>query len=85
MFVCREAGECPSGAAPSLVQSSLALLQIQPNQLQDGPVALCDHLLWKLDPHDPLSQGTGLPSCECDKQLVCFCNFFLYIFITRQS
>lgn len=77
MSICREAGECPSGAASPLVQSSLALLQIQPDQLQDRPVALCDHLLRKLDPPTPPhptppSRGTGLPSCECDKQLVCF-------------
>lgn len=60
MFVCREAGECPSGAATPVVQSSLALLQIQPDQLQDRPVALCDHLLWKLDP-PPRVEGLVTP------------------------
>lgn len=52
-FVCREACECPPGAAPLVVQSSLALMQIQPDQLQDQPVALSDQLLWKLDSPNP--------------------------------
>lgn len=52
-FVCREACECPPGAAPPVVQSSLALMQIQPDQLQDQPVALFDQLLWKLDSPNP--------------------------------
>lgn len=51
LCTCREAGERSAGAAPLVVQSRLALLQIQPDQLQDQPVTLCDHLLWKLDPH----------------------------------
>ncbi len=61
MCVSREAGECPSGAAPALVQSSLALLQIQPDQLQDRPVALRDHLLRKLDPPHPRVEGLVPP------------------------
>lgn len=47
----REVGECPPGAAPPFVQSSLALLQIQPEQLQDQPVTLRDHRTRKLDLH----------------------------------
>lgn len=66
MCVSREAGKCPSGAAPPLVQSSLALLQIQPDQLQDRPIALCDHrtLRWKLDLRPPLHEHQGHPAAE---------------------
>jgi len=84
-FPLREAGECPSGAAPPLVQSSLALLQIQPDQLQDRPVALRDRLLRKLNPPRLPKSRDWVPSCECDKQLFFFVIFFFIIFITRQS
>lgn len=50
LSLCREAGERPSGAAPPAVQSSPALLQIQPDQLQERPVTVRDHLLRKLEP-----------------------------------
>lgn len=87
--VCREAGERPSGAAPPLVQSSLALLQIQPDQLQDRSVALCDHFLRKLDPspkRPPKKSRDWSPLLWMwQAASLFFCNFFLYIFITRQS
>lgn len=60
--VCRKAGECPSGAAPPFVQSCLALLQIQPDQLQDRPVTLHHHLWRKLDPRRATLQVEELVS-----------------------
>lgn len=84
--VCREACECAPGTAPPVVQSSLALLQIQSEQLQGEPLTLSDQLLWKLDTSNLTGRETGLPTRECDKPLLCFWNFFfLPIFITRQS
>ena len=51
----REVGERPPGAAAPLVQSSLALLQIQPEQLQGRASALPGDwaFAWKLTPPSP--------------------------------
>lgn len=80
--VCfRKAGECPTWTASASVQSSLALLQIQPDQLQDRPTALPDRLLWKLNHLQTPGWGNGLPSCECDKQLVSSFISVIFFFI----
>ena len=62
MCIFRQTGQHSSRAAPPPVQSSLALQQILPEQLQVRPIALWNHgnhgnLCWKLGPAPSEHQG----------------------------